>query len=67
MVPAGLPTGNTDLDLEGNKISEIGGNNFTRVSSVIRMDLSRNRITHINDNAFLPCAALLDLRLKITR
>ena len=31
------------------------------------MDLSYNRITHIDDHAFLPCAALSDLRLSENR
>ena len=63
VVPAGLPTDITTLNLGSNKISEIGADNFTGLSSVNRLYLSRNRITHIDDNAFLPCAALTDLRL----
>ena len=64
VVPAGLPTDITTLDLGSNEISEIGADNFTELSSVNRLYLSRNRITHIDDNAFLPCAALTALRLN---
>ena len=64
VVPAGIPTDITALYLNSNEISEIGANNFTGLSYVKRLHLDRNRITHIDDDAFLPCAALLDLRLS---
>ena len=64
VVPVGLPTDITTLDLANNEISEIGAGNFTGLSSVNRLYLSKNRITHIDDNAFLPCAALTTLRLN---
>ena len=62
-VPVGLPTDISELDLRSNEISEIGADNFTGLSSVVRMDLSHNRIAYIDDHAFLPCVALswLDL------
>ena len=62
-VSAGLPTDITDLDLRSNEISEIGAYNFTGLSSVLEIDLNYNRIRHIDDNAFLPCIALSDLKL----
>ena len=50
-----------------NEISEIGTDSFIGISSVRRLDLSCNRITYIDNNAFLPCAALLVLRLNENR
>ena len=66
-VPVGLPTDITGLVLRGNEISEIGANIFTRLSSVMIIDLTYNRIAHIDDHAFLPCTALSDLRLDYNR
>ena len=67
VVPDGLPTDITELDLRSNEISEIGADNFTGLSSVSRLYLSKNRITYIDDKAFLPCAGLTDLRLENNR
>ena len=66
-VPAGLATNITDLSLRGNEISELGADNFTGLSSVVIIDLTGNRIAHIDNHAFLSCVALSDLRLGSNR
>ena len=62
-VPPRLPTDFVDLDLRNNEISGIGADNFTGLSSLIEIDLSRYRIADINELPFFPCASLLTLNL----
>ena len=66
-VPVGFPTDFTELYLRDNEIAKIGADNFTRLSSVVIMDLSSNRITQIDDHAVLPCDAFSELRLSNNR
>lgn len=53
-----------DLDFSFNKITELTGNIFTKVTSLTKIDLSSNRIERLVGEVFKPLVNLMTLRLN---
>ena len=63
-VPSGLSSDITFLGLRRNRITELGPDNFTGLTSMEEVDLRENLISYIDDLAFVSCVSLLKINLK---
>ena len=66
-VPVNLKTNIVHLDLRNNHIALLGPDSFPGLTAVTTMDLSHNRITHIDNLAFQSCESLVDLIIEFNK